>query len=95
MTYTNRKKLINNIEEMDAVDNTEMANKVIHKNVYRSTSQLRSGIQSIRNGFKLIRFNDDRKGQAEEPVGDKDAITDIADIDTDNCLLLKTNVEYE
>ncbi len=45
----------------------------------------------------MIRFNDGRRGQEGEPVGDENAMTDVADIlsDVDNRLPFKNNVEYE
>lgn len=47
MTYFDRKKRpINKFGKMDIVDdnNTEITSKVIDKNIYNTTSQLRSGI---------------------------------------------------
>ncbi len=84
---------------MDAVgrDNAEMADKVVHENIHSTTSRSRSGIQSTQSEFKLIRFNDGKKGQVEETIGDKDAMADVIDIPTDvkNCLPFKKNVEYK
>ncbi len=74
--------MLRQIQRMDAVggDDAEMADEVVHKSVRSTTSRSRSGIQSTQSGFKLIRFNDGRRGQAREPVGDEDAIADVADI---------------
>ncbi len=84
---------------MDAVggNNTEMADEVVHESVRSTTSRSRSGIQSTQSGFKLIKFNNGRRGQTGEPVEDEDAIADVADIpgDADNRLPFKNNVEYE
>lgn len=45
-------------------NNMEMVNKVILINVYSSTtSWSRSRIQLTLNKFKLIRFNDSKRGQ--------------------------------
>ncbi len=91
--------MLGQIQRMDAVgsDDTEMADKVIHENMHSITSQSRSGIQSTPSGFKLIKFNDSKRGQAREPIRDKDAMADCADIpgDADNRLPFKNNVEYE
>ena len=100
MTYSDReKRSTNKVGKMDMVgdDNAKIANKVIYKSVCNTTSQSRSGIQLTQSGFKLIRFNDDKKGQAGKPVGDKDVMADVANIsdDIDNCLLFKNNVKYK
>ncbi len=80
--------MLGQIQKMDAVggDDAEIADEVVHKSVRSSTSRSRSGIQSTQNEFKLIIFNDGRRGQAGKPVGDKDAMADVADIldDTNN-----------
>ncbi len=92
-------QMLGQIQRMDAVggDNAEMADEMVHESVRSTTSRSSSGIQSTQSGFKLIRFNDGRRGQAGESVGNKDAMADIADIlgDIDNRLPLKNNVEYE
>ncbi len=84
---------------MDVVggDDAEMADKVVHESVRSTTSRSRSGIQSTQSRFKLIRFNDGRRGQAGKLVGDKDAMADVADIpdDADNQLSFKNNIKYE
>ena len=95
VTYTNKKRPINNVGKIDAVDNAEIANKMIHESVRSITSRSRSGIQSTQIEFRLIRFNDGKRSQTREPVGDKDVMANVADIDVDNRLPLKTIVEYE
>ncbi len=74
--------------QVDAVGNNdvEMADKVVHESVHSTTSRSRSGIQSTQSGFKLIMFNDGKRDQVGEPVRDKNAMADVADIsgDTDN-----------
>ncbi len=74
--------MLGQIQKMDVVgsDNAEMADKVVYESVRNTTSRSRLGIQSTQSGFKLIRFNDGKRGQAGEPVGDKDAIVDVTDI---------------
>ncbi len=54
----------NNIRRMDRVgdDNVEMIDKVVYESVYSTIFRSRSRIQSIKSGFKLIRFNDSRRG---------------------------------
>ncbi len=89
VTYSDKEeKPVNKIGRIDAVgdDDEEIADKVVYESMYNITSWSKSGIQSTQSGFKLIRFNDGKRGQAEEPVGDKDAMADIADIpgDVDN-----------
>ncbi len=89
MTYFNKKeKLANKVGRIDVVgdDDTEMADKVVYKNIHSTISQLRSRIQSTQSGFKLIRFNNSRRGQVGEPVEDKDTIADVVEIpgDADN-----------
>lgn len=57
----------------------------------------RSRIQLISSGFKLIKFNDNKKRQTRELVRYKDVMTDItniSDIKDNNHLLFKNNVEY-
>ncbi len=78
-------QMLGQIQKMDAVggDDAEMADKMVHESVRSTTSWSRSEIQSIQSGLKLIRFNDGRRGQAEELVGDEDAIADITDIPGD------------
>ncbi len=89
--------MLGQIQKMNAVGghNAEMADNVVHESVRSITTLSRSGIQSTQSRFKLIRFNDGRRGQAGEPVGDNDAMADVADIpgDADNRLPLKINVE--
>ncbi len=71
------------------VNNAEMVDKVVHESLYSTTSRSRSEIQSNQSEFQLIKFNDGRKSQAEEPVEDKDAMSDVADMPSniDNQLL--------
>ncbi len=92
-------QMLGQIHRMDVVgsNNAEMADKVVHESVRSTNSRLRSGIQSTQSEFKLIRFNDGRRGQVGEPVGDKDAMANVADIpgDADNRLPFKKNIEYE
>ncbi len=83
VTYSDKKEgPPNKVGRMNAFDSddVEMADKVVHESVCSTTSRSRSGIQSTQSGFKLIRFNDDRRGQAGEPVEDKNAMTDVTDI---------------
>ncbi len=98
-TVSLTEQMLGQIQRMDAVsgDDAEMADKMVHESVCSTTSRSRSGIQSTQSGFKLIRFNDGRRGQAGEPVRDEDAMADVADIpgDADNRLPFKNNVEYE
>ncbi len=89
MTYSNKKEgPANKFGKINAVggDDTEMADKVVNKSVHSTTSRSRSRVQSTQSGFKLIRFNDCRRGQAGKPVGDKDTMADVVDIlgDADN-----------
>lgn len=63
-------------------NNAKMADKVIYKNVYNTTSQSKSRIQSTHSMFKLIMFNDSKRDQAEKPVEDKNAIANDAYIPT-------------
>ncbi len=81
-TVSLTEQMLGQIQEIDAVgdDNAEMADELVHESVRSTTSQSRSEIQSIQSEFKLIRFNDDRRGQAGELVGDKNAMVDVADI---------------
>ncbi len=86
MTYSDKEeKLANKVGKMDAVnvDNAEMVDKMIHESVRSTTFQSRLEIQSNQSGFKVIRFNDDRRGQITEPIGDEDAMADVADIPSD------------
>ncbi len=80
--------MLGQIQKIDAVggDDAEMVDEVVHESVHSTTSRSRSGIQSTQSGFKMIRFNDGRRGQVRELVRDKDAIADIVDIpgDADN-----------
>ncbi len=91
--------MLGQIQRIDAVggDDAEMADEVVYESVRSITSWSRLGIQSTQSGFKLIRFNDGRRGQAREPVEDEDAMADVADIsvDADNQLPFKNNVKYE
>ncbi len=100
MTYSDKQERpAKKLGRMDAVgsDDVEIADKVVYESVHSTTFRSRSGIQSTQSRFKLIRFNDGRRGQAGKPVGDVDAMTDITDIpsDADNQLLFKNYVEYE
>ena len=64
---------------------------------HTTSSRSRSGIQSIQSGFKLIEFNDGKRGQAGEPVDKENTMAYMADIPIEqdnNCLLFKNNVEY-
>ncbi len=87
-TVSLTEQMLGQIQKMDAVggDNAEMADEVVHESVRSTTSRSKSGIQSTQSGFKLIRFNDGRRSQAGERVGDEDTIADVADIpgNTDN-----------
>ncbi len=84
---------------MNAVDgdNVKMTNKVIHESVHGTTSRLRSRIQLTQSEFKLIKFNNGKRGQAEKLIEEEDTIVYVADIssDKDNYLLLKNNLEYK
>ncbi len=100
VTYSDKEEgPANKVGKMDVIggDDTKMANEVVHKNVCSTTSRSRSRIQSTQSGFKLIKFNDGRRGQAGEQVEDKDAMADVADIpgDVDNRLPFKNNIEYK
>ena len=95
VTYIDRKKPTNNVKGMDTVDNAEMPNKVIYESMHSITFWSRSGIKLTQNGFKLIKLNDSRRSQVKESIRNKNAIADIANIDVDNRLPLKTNVKYE
>lgn len=60
-------------------------------------TQSRSGIQSTQSGIKIIGFTKSEKGQAGEPVEDKNVIAYLADIPVvanDNRLPFQNNVEY-
>ncbi len=100
VTYSDKEEgSLNKVRRIDVIggDDAEIADKVVHESVRSTTSRSRSGIQSTQSGFKLIRFNDGRKREAGELVGDEDAMVDVADIpgDVDNRLPFKNNVEYE
>ncbi len=92
-------QMLGQIQRIDVVvgDDAEMADEVVHESMRSTTSRLRSRIQSTQSGFKLMRFNDGRRGQAGELVGDEDAMADVADIpgNADNRLPFKNNVKYE
>lgn len=65
----------------------------------RTTStRLKSGIQSTRNGFKSIKFNDGQGGQAGEPVEGEDTMAyKMADVPAgvdNNCHSFKNSVDY-
>lgn len=66
-------------------DNIEMADKVISESIRSIIFHLRSGFQSIKNRFKLIRFNDNKRDRVWKPLWDEDVgeMTDILG-DTDN-----------
>ncbi len=89
--------MLGQIQRMDAVggDDAEMADEVVNESVRSITFRSRSGIQSNQSGFKLIQFNDGRRGQGGEPVEDEDAIADVVNKpgDADNRLPFKNNVE--
>ncbi len=71
VTYSDRKEEpTNKVGKIDVIgsDNAKMADKVVYKSMCSTTSQSRSRIQLTQSGFKLIRFNDGRRGQAEELV---------------------------
>ncbi len=93
------KQMLGQIHRMDMVggNDAEMADEVVYESVRSTTSRSKLGIQLTQSGFKLIRFNDGKRGQVGELVGDKDAMADVADIpgDADNRLPFKNNVEYE
>ncbi len=82
------KQMLGQIQKMDAVsgDDAEMADEVVYESVRSTTSWSRSEIQSTQSRFKLIRFHDSRRGQAGEPIRDKDTMADVANIagDVDN-----------
>lgn len=64
---------------------------------HTTSSQSRLGIQSIQCRFKLIEFNDGKRGQAGEQVDKENTMAYIADISIEqnnNYLLFKNNVEY-
>lgn len=87
--YSDKKeKSANKVGKIDTVSsgNVEKVDKVIYKSMCNITSRLKSEIQSIQNGFRLIMFNDSKRGQKEEPVEDKNAMTDVVNIsgDADN-----------
>ncbi len=60
-----------------------MVDKVVNESMYSTTSRSRSGIQSTQSEFKLIRFNNGKRGQAGELVGDKNTMADVVDIPGD------------
>ncbi len=84
---------------MDTIggDNTNIADKVVYESMRSTTSWSRSRIQSTKSEFKLIWFNNNKKGQVGEPIIGEDVIANIADIpgDVDNRLPFKNNAEYE
>ena len=64
---------------------------------HTTSSRSRSGIKSIESGFKLIEFNDGKKGQVGEPVDKENTMAYMADIPIEqdnNCLPFKNNVKY-
>lgn len=78
------------IEDMKKVE-------VTSKSVCNIFFLSRSGIQSTQNRFKLIKFDENRIGQAGKTIGYEDVIADIANIPVvqdDNRLLYKNNVKY-
>ncbi len=65
VTYSDKKeRLANKVGRINAVggDDAEIANKVIYESMRSTTSRSRLGIQSTQSGFKLIRFNDGKRG---------------------------------
>ncbi len=57
-------QMLGQIQKMDVVgsDNAEMADKVVYESVRSTTFRSRSGIQSTKSEFKLIKFNDGKRG---------------------------------
>lgn len=71
--------------------------QIIPESVYNNSIQSKLRIQSSQSGFKLLEFDDDKKGQTEKLVKDEDAmvyITNMSIVINNNCFPLKNNVEY-
>ena len=67
------------------------------ESVHSICTRSKSGIQSIQSGFKVIRFINSKRAQAEESVRAKEFMAYLADTPVvlyDNGLLFKNNVEY-
>lgn len=56
---------------------------IISKNKHITSTQLRSGIQSIQSRFKSVKLNYGIKDQVDEPVKKENTITYIANISID------------
>lgn len=67
---------------------------------YTTSIGSRSGIQSIQNEFKLIKFDNNKRRQVGRLVVKKNTMAHMVDIvnilidHNSNCLLFKNNVEY-
>ena len=64
---------------------------------HTTSSRSRSRIQSIQSGFKSIKFNDGKRGQAGDSVDEENTMAYMADIPIEqdnNCFPFKNNVEY-
>lgn len=91
--YTNK---VGNIIRVDFVEKVKMA-KITPKSVCNTFFQSKSRIQSTHSRFKLIKFDNIKRKQAEKLVEYKDIGADIINIlavKYDNCLPFKKNVEY-
>lgn len=67
------------------------------KNKYTISSQSKLEITSLQSRFKVIQFNDGKKGQANELMDNKNTIAYIANIlieQENNCFPFKKNIKY-
>lgn len=92
-------KMLNKRDLAGINKDTEMLNVkyITFENKHSTSIWLKSRIQFNKNIFKLIKFDNSKKEQIEEPVEKKDIKTYMTDILAkiiNNCLLFKNNVKY-
>lgn len=81
---------------VDIVEDVKMV-EMTSENICSTFSQLKSGIQSTQNKFKLIKFGINKRRQVGKSVGYGNVIAGIANIlvfEDNNCLPFKNNFEY-
>ena len=82
---------------VDIVEDMEMV-KVTLEIIHSPFSQSRSRIQSTQSGFKLIKFDINRKEQAGKLIRYGDVMVGKANIPIikeNNCFLFENNVKYD
>lgn len=81
---------------VDIVKDVKIA-EVIRENMHNIFFRSRSGIYLFQSEFKLIKFDDSKKKQAEKQIryeNDVANIANIAIIEDNNRFLFKNNIEY-